>query len=654
MTTAPTHVATMHLVATAGHVDHGKSTLLRTLTGMEPDRWDEERRRGLTIDLGFVWTDLPTRRGPATVAFVDVPGHERFLPNMLAGVGAATAALFVVAADDGWSAQSEEHHQVLDLLEVPVLLAVVTKADVAGPARTQEVAADVGRRLGPGMPVVAVDARDDTGVAAVARALADVLVDRPAAAAGPRARLWVDRCFTVAGAGVVVTGTLQHGRLAVGDLVTVLPGGSPARVRGLQCLGRAVDAAAPGTRVAANLAGIARDEVTRGDAIVAGPSPRWPVTDTFEAQVRVLPNEQVRGRGSWMLHVGTAAVEVDVHPVLGEPIRGVGQVRLGARTPLPLRCGDRILLREVGRRRVVAGGVVLVPWDTGRLHGVEARLRRAELLEAIAVADGPDRVAALVAAGVDRPADELLSAADVAAAGAGTFPDLVHVDDRFVLAADLHEWAERVDAHLDRAGPVGADRPTLAGVLGGAGCPTHLTSGVLDHLLATRAVAQAGPALLHPAHQAAYDDTTARRRQALLDRLGADPWAPPPVRDVLPEVGASPRDLQALAADGAVVVHGPMAFTTAAVATAVEALAAVEAAHGPFTAAMAREALGTTRRAVIPLLELLDAAGVTTFDGQRRQVRHPAWPPATHLAGSPLAAPPRGMPDAASSVTVEA
>lgn len=618
----------MHIVATAGHVDHGKSTLLRALTGMEPDRWKEERQRGLTIDLGFVWTDLETPSGPVTVAFVDVPGHERFLPNMLAGVGAAPAALVVVAADDGWSAQSQEHLEILDLLEVPILLAVVTKADAVAPTRMTEVVTDVDRRLAASgresVPVVGADGLSGRGVDEVAARLAAALARTTTPPEQARARLWVDRAFTVAGAGMVVTGTLQHGRIGVGDPAVLLPSGRRARVRGLQCLGEPVEQARPGSRVAVNLAGVARDDVGRGDAVVVGPAPEWPTMDAFDALVRVVPGATVDTRGAWRLHVGTAVVEARLHPVLGEPVHTTGYVRVASSAPLPLRCGDRFVLREVGRRQVVGGGEVLVPWASGRLHGTDQRLRRADALDAVARSDGPERVAALLAAGVDQPADQVLVAAGLDPGA--EVPQAVRLGGRLVRADDLAAWAGAATEHLSAAGGEGAARADLTAEVTAAGCPAGLADAVVDHLVDHGRLAAVGPVLLHPDHRQAHERRSTERSRQLLDRLQAAPWSPPALPDLVRETGVTSAELQALVDRGEVVVHHGIGFAAEALAGAVARLADLEREHGPFTAAAARETLATSRRYVIPLLELLDSRGVTTFDGRLRQLRRTTWP----------------------------
>ena len=338
MTDTPPRTAAHRVVATAGHVDHGKSRLLRALTGMEPDRLEEERRRGLSIELGFVWTDLRDPQPsdadtpPITVAFVDVPGHERFIGTMLAGVGAVAGALFVVAADDGWSAQSEEHLEILDLLGIPGVAVAVTKTGVAGLARSEDVAAQVRERLrGTSLadaPVVLTDAVDGDGLDELRTVLVSRLGVLPAPAGPPRPRLWVDRVFTIAGAGTVVTGTLQGGELTVGETVTVQPQGTQARIRGLHSLGEPVEVARAGTRLAVNLAGVDRAQIARGDALAG--SGAWYPTTTVDVVCRALPGRRVAATG-FASDGGFGHDKFQIH----SPFRNA---RLPARRPLhPVR-----------------------------------------------------------------------------------------------------------------------------------------------------------------------------------------------------------------------------------------------------------------------------------------------------------------------------
>ncbi len=325
----------MFVVATAGHVDHGKSTLVHRLTGMWPDRLAEEQRRGLTIDLGFAWTEIDGRQ----LAFVDVPGHERFVANMLAGVGAVprdTPVMFVVAATEGWMPQSEEHLAALDVLGVQAVLMVISKADLANPEPT---VAQVQARF-PGAPFVL--GTDLDAVRAELVALTDRLPqpDRDA-----HVRLWVDRSFTVRGAGTVVTGTLAAGTIRLGDELE--HSGRRVTVRGLQSLGQDHTKVGAVARVAVNLRGVDRHQIGRGDTVRTPGA--W--LDTSEIDV-MLRSAGVLHR-QLVLHVGSAAVPVHVRPL------GTVGARLRLTRPLPLRVGDIGLLRDPGEHRIAAGIEVL-------------------------------------------------------------------------------------------------------------------------------------------------------------------------------------------------------------------------------------------------------------------------------------------------------
>ena len=271
----------MHVIATAGHVDHGKSTLVRALTGMEPDRWAEERRRGMTIDLGFAWTALPSGE---VVAFVDVSGHERFVPNMLAGVGPAPAALVAVAADEGWMPQSAEHLAALDALGVRHGLLVVTRTDLADPggaaarARAEIAATSLGR-----VETVPVGAATGDGPDALRAALDRLVARLPAPDAAAPVRLWVDRSFTIRGSGTVVTGTLGAGQASLGDELELAGTGRTVRVRGMQALGESVPSVTAVARVALNLRGVDRQQLRRGDALLT--PGRFEVTDLIDVRL---------------------------------------------------------------------------------------------------------------------------------------------------------------------------------------------------------------------------------------------------------------------------------------------------------------------------------------------------------------------------------
>ncbi|MGI8684907.1 MAG: selenocysteine-specific translation elongation factor, partial [Acidimicrobiales bacterium] len=277
----------MHVVATAGHVDHGKSTLVLTLTGMDPDRFAEEKTRGLTIDLGFAWTKLPSGR---ELAFVDVPGHVRFIKNMLAGVGAVDACLFVVAATEGWKPQSEEHLRILELLGIDRGIVALTKVGLVDDEWRELAQLELADHLKGSFletaEVVEVDALAGTGVGELQAALDRLLEGTPTAVDRGRARLWVDRSFAAKGSGTVVTGTLAGGSLAVDDDLVLVPGGRKARVRALQSHKSGLPVATPGRRLAVNLAGVHHDQVERGHALVR--ADQWEPAKVIDCSLTVL------------------------------------------------------------------------------------------------------------------------------------------------------------------------------------------------------------------------------------------------------------------------------------------------------------------------------------------------------------------------------
>jgi selenocysteine-specific elongation factor len=371
----------MHVVATAGHVDHGKSTLVRALTGMEPDRWAEERRRGLTLDLGFAWTRLSP--GGEQVTFVDVPGHERLVGNMLAGVGPVPAVLLVVAADQGWQPQSEEHLAIVDALGVRHGLLVVTRTDLADPGPTRDDALNrlAATSLG-GVEAVAVSAVTGAGLDELREALVRLVQELPDPDTTADVRLWVDRAFTVRGRGTVVTGTLGAGALRIGDRLTLTADASQLRVRGLQALKENKDAVSAVARVAVNVHGAAAKSLSRGDALLA--PGRWLAADVIDVRLRGDPSADLPRQLT--LHAGSAAVPVTVRPL------GQETARLSLARPLPLRIGDTALLRDPGQHRVPAGVTVLDVRPPRLTRRGAAAARARELAAMTGTPDGGDEL----------------------------------------------------------------------------------------------------------------------------------------------------------------------------------------------------------------------------------------------------------------------
>jgi selenocysteine-specific elongation factor len=604
------------VVATAGHVDHGKSTLVRALTGMEPDRWAEERRRGMTIDLGFAWTTLASG---ATVAFVDVPGHERFVTTMLAGVGPVPAVLLVVAADEGWMPQSAEHVDALCALDVRHGLLVITRSDLMEPelARDEALGHLAGTPLA-GLRTVCVSGTTGAGLDELRDALDDLVTALPAPDTTADVRLWVDRAFTIRGAGTVVTGTLGAGRVRVDDeleLVTA-DGARSVSVRGLQSLGATVTETVGVSRVAVNLRGVPRDAVTRGDVLLTPGA--WLATDLLDVRLHGVragaPVEVGDLPAELSLHIGAAAVTARVRPL------GADTVRLRLRHPLPLRVGDRAVLRDPGRRVVAAGLSVLDvrPPELRRRGAATRRAAELETMTGVASAAGElarrrvARRADLLAMGVTRTDLDAIAPGAPGAAGWLVAPErATEIAAELTVAVAAHD----ADDPLDPGLPTEAARRAV-------GLPEpRLVEAVLRH--AERAGSDPGLVLrggrvvrsaarsLPPAVRAAMD--------ALRADLELTPFAAPEAAR-LTELGLGPRQVASLVrtgelmriADGVVLLPG-------ADKRALEVLSGL----GPeFTLSAARQALGTSRRVAVPLLELLAGTGrtVRTPDGGHRLV----------------------------------
>ncbi|MER5424977.1 SelB domain-containing protein [Streptosporangium roseum] len=587
----------MHVVATAGHVDHGKSTLVRALTGMEPDRLAEERRRGLTIELGYAWTTLPSGE---RLAFVDVPGHERFLGTMLAGVGPAPAVMFVVAADEGWMPQSEEHLVALEALGVRHALLAVTRADLADPEPA--IGRARARMAASGLDEVearAVSGRTGQGLGELREALDRLVAALPVP--GPRApvRLWIDRVFSVRGSGTVVTGTLPEGTIAVGDELT-LPGG-PVRVRGLECLNEPLTSVTGVARVAVNLRGHGVPE--RGQALVTPGG--WTEADLVD--VRLSPVGAGRDRGDLpprlTAHIGSAAVVCEVRP-LGGPI-----VRLRLARALPLHLGDVLLLRDPGRDRaevrVLAGASVLdVRPPALRRRG--AARERADRLAAAR----PDAASLLR----DHP---LLRAGDLLAMGCAPAGRPVCGDWH----ADPAYWSELGERLAEAVRRYAAEHPLEPGMpveaaRHGLGLPDRRLIAAL--VRPPLAVAD-GRIVSGPRGLPAPVTLAVGRLRA---ELSAHPFRAPEAGR-LAELGLGPRELAAAVRAGALLrVADGIVLPPGAEARAAELLARLPQ---PFTVSQARQALDTSRRVAVPLLELLDRGGLTErVDEVHRRCRPPA------------------------------
>ncbi|MBM6591581.1 selenocysteine-specific translation elongation factor [Brevibacterium sp. RIT 803] len=601
----------MYVLATAGHVDHGKSTLVNALTGMEPDRWDEERKRGLTIDLGFAWTTLPSGR---ELAFVDVPGHEKFLANMLAGVGPAPIVCLVVAADKGWQAQSSDHRDAITALGITRGLVVITRADLAPESVTateSQIRAELRGTPLADAPVLTVSATSGDGIDALITTLDQVTAEAPAPDARARLRLWVDRAFTIKGAGTVVTGTLTAGTLRTGDRLRLVGETSDesTAVRGLQSRNSSAEVVAPSARVAVNLREVAADDIHRGDALITDDA--WPIVEIIDVR-RTMGQPLDEGVHGLMLHIGTAAVPVHMRPFDGD------HARLTLERPLPLQVTDRIVLRSPGSRNVFAG-VIILDVDPPELSRRGAGTRRARAL-------------------TDRPeTGDIL--AEVARRGAVerarlvrfglTLPDAVEGVEEIaggwlVHRPTLEKWVENAETIVKAklaAEPLAAGVPekALAEELRRVDPPLPGTGGQeLVAAIASRAGLDTVKGMVRPPGHTADLGPAEAGVAEVERRLAANPFAAPEADD-LRELRLGARELAVAESAGRLLRLGDGVVVSPR--TPAQAMRLLAGLDQPFTTSAARKALGTTRRVVIPLLEHLDGRGWTRrIDNTSREV----------------------------------
>lgn len=612
-----------HVIATAGHVDHGKSSLIVRLTGIDPDRWEEEKRRGLTIDLGYAWCTLPSGR---EVGFVDVPGHERFVRNMLAGVGPVRLVLFVVAADEGWKPQSEEHLQIVDVLGAEGGVVALTKVDLVDDERLAQARAEVVERLAgtvlEGSTIVPCSAATGEGLTELLAAIDAMVGSAPEPERDGRARLFVDRVFTIRGAGTVVTGTLTGGSISLGDEVELYPTGRRARVRGLQTHKRPVEVARPVSRVAVNLVGAERQAIARGD--VLGPPGSWRPTRWIEARIRPVRGlaHPLTERGAFKLHAGSAEREARLRLYGVSEVGPEGAfVRITLSEPLVLAPFDRFVLREVGRRETVAGGVVLDP-DPPPRPGPDVA-ERLGAREAAAAAGLPGLLVA------ERGA---VREADVLALTGGT-PDpsapAVRADGWWIAADLLAALEETVTGVLRRfhdEHPLepGADLAEVRRILAAAlrdetrAVEPDLVDAALQALLERGALAREGSAVRLPSHRPALG-AHAEALERLVRAVTEGEPTPPTVPELL--AAGHPRELlDAAVRAGALVRISPEIVLTPAFVE--RALAEIRAAGSSgLTVSALRERLGTTRKYAVPLVEHLDARRLTRRVGDARVAR---------------------------------
>lgn len=642
----------MRVIGTAGHVDHGKSALVLALTGIDPDRLEEEKARGLTIDLGFAWLTLPNGD---PVGIVDVPGHKDFIENMLAGVGSIDATLFVVAADEGVMPQTREHLAILDLLEIDQGVVAVTKVDLAESEAWVELVIDDLKDTLAGTvledaPIVRTSARTEEGLDELLVALEDVLAQTEPRFDEGEPRLPIDRVFTVSGFGTVVTGTLNDGYLEVGEEVEIQPTGLEARVRGLQTHQETIERAVPGSRVAINLSGVDKDQLARGDVVT---TPGWLHSTTLvDVQMRYLPDilwpnlgryaqRPLRHNTELKLYSGAAEVIARVR-LLGQETLSPGQdgwLQLDLRDPVALVKGDRFILRLPSPPTTVGGGIIVDP-HPGRKHR-RFRSQVVERLKTLAEGSSAEILLQILERRGPTSADDLLSDSRLDDDAQTALAQLVDEDKAMVLSEE--KWrqgqglggAERIvtrrwwktqteyleeelaDYHQRFPLRKGMPREALRSGL-------RMEPEIFDALLARAAqqglLADEGATVRLSSHTVQFTPQQNQQVDELLTRFQRQPYTPPSVKDSASAVGE--EVLNVLIDRGELVqVSDDVLFLSDTYQKMVEQVQNYIEQQGSVTLAETRDMFDSSRKYAQALLEHLDEAGVTKRVGDKRILR---------------------------------
>lgn len=647
----------MYVIGTAGHVDHGKSTLVKALTGIDPDRLEEEKRREMTIDLGFAWLKLPTGR---EISIIDVPGHERFIKNMLAGVGGFDAALLVIAADEGIMPQTQEHLDILKLLQIERGVVALTKRDMVDDEWLALMSEEVRERLqqtGTGLanaPIVPVSARTGAGLPDLLKTLDETLSNIPTRSDLGRPRLPIDRVFSVSGFGTVVTGTLTEGRLSVGQEVEVQPGNLRSRIRSLQMHKTKAETAPPGNRVAVNLTGLEVGDLSRGMVLTV---PGWLETsDRLDLRVTVLPDSpvEITQNSKWDFFTGAAEALAGVTVLdalkLAAGETGLLQVRLSE--PVAVAKGDRFILRLPSPSQTIGGGIVIDPKPRRHKRFQEEVIEALKTLEKgtpaeivlqrLATGDGLPRDLKTVveetglglkevqtaALELVKDGSLLLLAEDAAAKEQAIRQGETNevVPGQIVIArAAWERLTERATAlvkqfHSQFPLKRGMGREELKSRLGVASPKTH--NLLVNRLLAEGRLVEieskggTGSALSSPDFEIKFNPAQQKQADTLLAAFRSNPYTPPN----LGELGTDPNIIAALVDSGQLKKVNEATYFLGEIYDEMRSaiLKALDE-RGQITLAEVRDMFNASRKPVQAILEHLDEQKITRRVGDARK-----------------------------------
>lgn len=632
----------MKVIGTAGHVDHGKSTLIEALTGMNPDRLKEERERQMTIDLGFAWMDLPSGE---PVGIVDVPGHRDFIGNMLAGVGGIDAALFVIAADEGVMPQTREHLAILDILQIEGGVIALTKIDLIEDEDWIDLVEEDVREVLRGtvledVPIVRVSSQDGRGIPDLREKFDNLLAKRPPRQDLRRPRLPVDRVFSIAGFGTVVTGTLHDGKLKVGEEVEILPRTLHGRIRGLQTHKQKENIAIPGSRTAINITGVSTDQIQRGDVVAHIGD--YGSTRRLDVRFRLLPDASAKLKHNLevKLFIGSAEVLARVR-TLGKDRLSPGEegwLQLETKEPVVAVRGDHYILRRPSPGETIGGGIVVDPNPKGRHKRFAAGL--IERLASLAEGTPADILIQSLATLGAAPMREVANHANLEESDAQTAIDelirrnilviledekgelLVHSD---ILVSNSSYWEQLSTETLYEVENYHIRHPLRSGMpkeelKSRLNVSPRLFSSLIRNLIRVESIREVGPLISSPDHEIKFSPHQEQAVSMMQDRFQSSPFSPPSIKDTKAELGEDVYNAL-VELDILVPVSAEVVFRREDYNRMVVELEDLFRSQGTLSAAQVRDHFNTSRRYVLALLEHLDEIGLTIREGDVRRLR---------------------------------
>ena len=632
----------MRVIGTAGHVDHGKSTLIEALTGIHPDRLKEEREREMTIDLGFAWLELP---GGEPVGIVDVPGHRDFIENMLAGIGGIDAALFVVAADEGVMPQTREHLAILDILQINGGIIVLTKIDMVSDGEWLDLVEEDVRRVVAGTilqdaPIMRVSAKNNLGLSELLVTLEEVLEEKPPRQDLGRPRLPVDRVFSIAGFGTVVTGTMSDGHLQVGDEVEILPDGTHGRIRGLQTHKQKEELAIPGSRTAINISGMGLDAVKRGN-VVAHPGDYQP-TRRMDVKFRLLPNvsQSLKHNTEVKLFIGAAEVIARVRALGDEEIQPGedGWLQLEMREPIVAIRGDHYIIRRPSPGETLGGGRVVDPHPKGRHKRFAPGLL--ERLESLSAGAPEDIFLQSLAAMQSAPLREVtqqsnleIDSAQMALENLLDRGEIIILEtingellvNRDVLVTTKGYWNQTSMAALVVVGDYHQAYPLRRGMpkeelKSKLKVSPRFFSRLVTKLTHESMLREEGPLIFQPEHEIRFSAQQEEKVNQLLHQFSTSPYSPPSIKDSKPAVGEDVYQAM-VELEMLIPVSSEVVFRKQDYDHMVAEVKGLIQEVGTISAAQVRDHFHTSRRYALALLEHLDEIGVTVRQGDVRKLK---------------------------------